>query len=422
MTEEFLHYLWKFQHFSKANLLSEAGEPVQIIHPGQHNHNSGPDFSNARIQIGEQLWAGNLEIHITSSDWLKHGHQNDEAYGNVILHVVYENDVDVPDQNGQPIPVLVLKGRFDEYLYWKYEQLVQTKEVIPCASQFPQVDSFIKESMLERVLVERVEQKSEQILKIWEQNNKDWNATFYQWMARGFGLKVNAEPMLVLARSLPQSVLAKHKDNLFQLEALLFGVAGLLEGAEGDYAPQLQKEFDFLKKKYKLVPLKKSIWKYARLRPPSFPDVRIGQFAALIHRSENLFSKVLGLGSLKVLNQLLSDSPSIYWREHYRFGLPHDRTKAGMGEKFQQILVINVIVPFLFIYGKVKDESFYKQRAFDLLEQMAAEDNKITRIYKNLGLEMGSAFYSQASIQLHNNYCSPKKCLNCSLGIQLLKR
>lgn len=421
MSEEFLHYLWKFQLIDKAGWHTESGEPVHIIHPGRHNHDAGPDFSDARIQIGEQLWAGNVEIHISSSDWNKHGHQHDEAYGNVILHVVYEIDAEVPDQNGKPIPQVAMKGRFDEYLYWRYEQLVQTQDVIPCAPQFPGVDDFIKESILERVLVERVEEKSQQILKIWEQNNKDWNETFYQWMARGFGLKVNAEPMLVLARSLPQSVLARHKDHLFQLEALLFGVSGLLEKAEGDYAAELAKEFGFLSKKYGLQPLKASIFKYARLRPPSFPDVRIGQFAALIHRSENLFSKILGTGSLKVLKQLLSDSPSIYWREHYRFGLEHTRSKASMGEAFQQVLVINVIVPFLFIYGKVKGETFYQQRAMDLLEQMAAEDNKITRIYTNLGLEIGSAFYSQAVIQLYNGYCSPKKCLNCAIGIHLLK-
>ncbi len=436
MSEEFLHYLWKFQNFNKVGLATTEGEVVTILHPGIHNHNAGPDFGDARIQIGQQLWAGNVEMHINSSDWAKHGHQNDEAYGNVILHVVYEDDKEVLDQNDRPIPTVILKGLFDEYLYWRYEQLVGTRDVIPCAQQFPQVDSFIKETMLERVLVERLEQKSALIEDLWQKNNKDWNETFYQWMARGFGLKVNAEPMLVLARSVPQSILAKHKDNLFQLEALLFGVSGMLEpfdtipaGQESprvrdeddDYAQQLNKEFQFLKSKYGLESLKPSIWKFSKLRPPSFPGVRIGQFAALIHRSENLFSKVLGTGSLKVLSQLLSDSPSIYWREHYRFGVKHARTKAGMGEAFQQTLIINVIIPFLFIYGRIKDELFYRQRALDLLDQMAPENNKITRIYKELGLEIKSGYQSQAAIQLYNAYCSTKKCLNCSVGIHLIK-
>jgi hypothetical protein len=426
MSEEFLHYLWKFQNFTKTGLVSTEGEPVTIIHPGIHNSDAGPDFSNARIQIGGQLWAGNVEIHIQSSDWVRHGHQNDEAYGNVILHVVYEDDKEVPDQNGTPIPAITLKSRFDEYLYWRYEQLVGTQDVIPCAPQFPQVDTFIKETMLERVLVERLEQKSLLIEDLWLKNNKDWNETFYQWMARGFGLKVNAEPMLILARSVPQAILAKHKDNLFQLEALLFGVSGLLgavanEDESDDYANQLMNEFAFLKSKYQLDSLKASIWKFARLRPPSFPGVRIGQFAALIHRSESLFSKILGTGSLKVLQQLLSDSPSIYWREHYRFGVAHKRTKGGMGDAFQQTLIINVIIPFLFIYGKIKDEPFYRQRALDLLDQMAPENNKITRVYKELGLAIKSGYQSQAAIQLYNAYCGCKKCLNCSVGIHLIK-
>ncbi|WP_417601719.1 DUF2851 family protein [Owenweeksia hongkongensis] len=421
MTEEFLHYLWRFRKFQQLALNTENGEPVSIIQTGIHNHDSGPDFSEAKIQIGEQLWAGNVEIHVSSSDWYKHGHTGDKAYHNVILHVVYEDDKPVADKNGQPIPTLVLKGLFDEQLYWNYERLVQTQEVIPCAAQFPAVDDMIKESMLERALVERLEMKANAIQDLWEQNNRNWNETFYQWMARGFGLKVNAEPMLMLARALPQSILAKHKDNLFQLEALLFGTAGMLMDSEEDYAKELNKEFQFLKSKYGLEEMDVSIWKFARLRPPSFPTVRIGQFAALIHRSENLFSKVLGIGSLKVLEQLLSDSPSIYWREHYRFGSEHNRTKAGMGKAFQETLVINVVVPFLFIYGKMKEENFYCQRAMDLLDQMGGEDNKITRIYKNLDLEMDTAFRSQAAIQLNQRYCSLKKCLNCSIGIHLIR-
>lgn len=421
MTEEFLHYLWRFRKFQQLGLNTESGEPVTIIHTGNHNHDSGPDFGEAKVQIGEQLWAGNVEIHVSSSDWNKHGHADDKAYDNVILHVVYEDDSPVRDKNGQVIPTLVLKGLFDEQAYWKYEQLVQAHEVIPCASQFAAVDDMIKESMLERALVERLEMKAAAIQELWEQNNRNWNETFYQWMARGFGLKVNAEPMLMLARALPQNILAKHKDHLFQLEALLFGTAGMLKDSDEDYARELNKEFQFLKSKYNLDEMDASVWKFSRLRPPAFPTVRIGQFAALIHRSENLFSKVLGIGSLKVLEQLLSDSPSIYWREHYRFGSEHNRTKAGMGKSFQETLVINVVVPFLFIYGKMKEENFYCQRAMDLLDQMGGEDNKITRLYKNLGLEMDTAFRSQAAIQLNQHYCSLKKCLNCSIGIHLIR-
>ena len=421
MTEEFLHYLWRFRQFQQLGLRSEEGETITIIETGIHNTDAGPDFSEAKIQIGDQLWAGNVEIHVLSSDWNKHGHQNDSAYDNVILHVVYEDDKPVEDKNGQRIPTLTLRGLFDEHLYWRYEQLVQTQDAIPCANQFPEVDEMIKESMLERVLVERLEMKAAAIKELWEQNNRNWNETFYQWMARGFGLKVNAEPMLLLARNLPQGILAKHKDSLFQLEALLFGVAGFLKHEPDDYAQELNKEYSFLRSKYGLEELEVSIWKFARLRPPSFPTVRIGQFAALIHRSENLFSKILGIGSLKVLEQLLSDSPSIYWREHYRFGNAHSRTKSVMGKAFQETLVINVVVPFLFIYGKMKNENFYCQRAMDLLDQMGGENNKVTRTYLDLRLTIDSAFRSQAVIHLNQHYCSLKKCLNCSIGIHLIR-
>lgn len=421
MSEEFLHYLWKFQNFNKLDLFSRTNEAIAIHHPGIHNHDSGPDFSDARIQIGSQFWAGNVEIHIRSSDWYKHGHQKDSAYDSVILHVVYLDDREVEDKSGRKLPTLELKGVFDEYLFWRYQQLLGQNDVIPCAPQFKQVDSLRVESMLSRVLVERLEQKSGMIEELWNQNNRDWNETFYQWMAHGFGLKVNAEPMLMLARSLPQSILAKHKDHLFQLEALLFGTSGMLEIEDDDYALELDREFQFLRKKYDLHLLKPSIWKYSRLRPPSFPGIRIGQFAALIHRSENLFSKILSTGSLKVLYQLLSESPSTYWREHYRFGLEHPRTKSRIGTTFQQILIINVIVPFLFIYGKIRDEPFYRQRALDLLDQMAPEDNKITRVYKELDLEITTGYQSQAAIQLYNGYCSAKKCLNCGIGIHLIK-
>ncbi len=422
MTEDFLHYLWKYQNFEKQGLRAHSGELLHIIKQGAHNRDAGPDFSEGRVQIGPQIWAGNIEIHVRASDWKKHNHQNDAAYGNVILHVVYENDAEVLDKNGAPIPTLELKGKFDEYEYWRYEQLIQNQSVIPCAEQFPQVDDFKKETMLERVLVERMEQKAQLILEIFQNNKNDWNTTFYQWLARGFGLKVNAEPMLLLARSLPQNILGKHKDSLFQIEALLFGTAGFLSESQEDYGKELAKEFSFLQKKYELPILEKSIWKYAKLRPASFPDLRIAQFAALVYRSENLFSKILEIGNLPVLKKLLSDSPSTYWREHYKFGSERKRGSGAMGETFQNILIINVIIPFLFIFGKVKDEPFYRQRALDLLDQMDGENNRITRIFKDLGLEIHSAFRSQAVLQLHNEYCRPKKCLNCTVGIHLLKR
>ncbi len=422
MTEDFLHYTWKFRNYGSQPLFTQKGELVQVFHPGNHNNNAGPDFSEAKIQIGEKIWAGHVEIHIKSDDWHKHGHQNDAAYNNVILHVVYEYTKPVLDPSGNEIPTLVLNKHLNHELFFKYQRLVSNSTPIPCAANFRDTETLIRESMTERVLAERLQEKSQKIESLWQENEKDWNETFYQWMAYGFGLKVNAESMLLLSQMLPQKILAKHKNSRFQLEALLFGAAGLLQNSTDDYAKELQTEFKFLKAKYNLTVLKPSIWKLARLRPPSFPELRIAQFANLIYNSENLFSKILATGSLKVLQQLLSQSPSPYWQAHYRFGLEHPKSKGAMGKPFIEIMVINVLVPFLFLYGSLKDESFYKQRALDLLDQLGAENNKVTRIYEDLGYTPRSAFESQAQLQLYGVYCQPKKCLNCAIGNHLLKR
>jgi len=421
MKEDFLHYLWKHQNFSHKDLKTSEGEEVEIIYTGHPNTDAGPDFKEAKIRIGRQLWAGQVEIHLKSSDWKKHGHHNDEAYRNVILHVVFEDDAIVEYGNNR-IPAIELKSRFDENMYAKYLSLIENLDFIPCSKQLKDADSFIIESMLERVLVERLAQKSEAIDAILQRNNGDWNETFYQWMARGYGLKVNADPMMMLAQNLPQKVLAKHKSDLFQLEALLFGVSGLLNSAKDGYANSLKKEYSFLKAKYKLPDLEPLIWKYARLRPAAFPNLRIAQFAALIEQSESLFSHILETGDLKQLKEKLSASPGNYWKNHYRFDSETEERNAGPGNGFKELLIINVIVPFLFIYGLSKDESFYKQRALDLLDQLNPESNKITRAYEQSGLKLRSAFHSQAYIQLHKKYCELKKCLNCGIGTHLLKR
>lgn len=422
MKEEFLHHLWRLKRFEIKNLKSVSNEEIQIIHGGFHNHNSGPDFENARIRIGSQVWAGNVEIHVRSSDWLKHKHQNDPAYNNVILHVVYEYDQEIfIGNNLSPIPTIVLDGRFNEKLYLEYEKFLNNSLIIPCASQLSTVDSLIRESMIDRVLVERLEQKAQIISELLTQNKQDWNETFYQWISRGFGLKVNADPMLDLAQNIPQQILGKHKDNLFQLEAILFGVSGLIEEGEDDYTLKLAKEFKFLSHKYQLKELEKVIWKFSRIRPMSFPTLRLAQFAAMIFKSENLFSEILGIGDIKSFQNLFDLEVSEYWNTHYRFGNSTEMFSGTPGEEFINIQIINVIVPFLFIYSTIKKEPFYKQRALDILDQLKPENNKITKVFKDLGFSIDSGYRSQAIIQLDQYYCKPKKCLNCSIGTHLLK-
>ena len=319
-----------------------------------------------------------MEIHIRASDWVKHNHQKDASYKSVVLHVVYENDKDVSffREDNIAIPTLELKGKFDEKFFWHYQRFISSNEIIPCASQVKSVDNYIRENLLERMLVERLESKAKTIMAILESNKGDWNETFYQWMCRGYGLKINAEPMLLLARNLESRIIAKHKNDLFQLEAFLFGMSGLISG-KGSYEEGLEKDFNFLKKKYSLVSLDSSIWKFFRTRPNGFPTLRLAQLAALLHKRENLFSEILGIGDIDALKSILSSQPSNYWKEHYRFGVKSKKALGAPGEKFLEILIINVIVPFLFIYGTIKDESFYKQRALDLLDQLRTETNKV---------------------------------------------
>ncbi len=421
MTEDFLHYLWKYQNFDHKDLHTTNAEPIEIVHTGYFNSNAGPDFKEARVRIAKQLWVGQVEIHINATDWKKHGHENDEAYKNVILHVVYWNDGEIKDDNGSLLPTLELKDRFDLKQYHHYKELIWNQSFIPCENQLKEIDPFIVESTLERVLVERLEQKSKAIGEILEKNKGDWNETFYQWMARGYGLKINAEAMLMTAQNLPQRIFSKHKSDLFQLEALLFGVSGLLGIAADSYAKRLSKEYRFFKTKYSLNQLKSLMWKFARLRPAAFPTLRIAQFAALIKQSESLFSYMLETEKVNRLKEKLSAKPSEYWNTHYRFNVETEFRNPEAGNKFKEILIINVIVPFLFIYGLSKDESLYKQRALDLLDQLQAEKNKISRSYEQLGVKLRSAFHSQACIQLYSSYCKHKKCLNCGIGIHLLR-
>ncbi|MGB0175673.1 MAG: DUF2851 family protein, partial [Owenweeksia sp.] len=360
MTEDFIHYIWRFKKFNILSLQTSEGEPLIIKRTGTLNTDAGPDFSDARIIIGDQLWAGNVEIHIRSSDWKRHNHQSDRAYNNVILHVVYENDTEVFNANGSTLPTLELKGLFDEKLYWKYERLLNNQTSIPCENHLPGVSAMIRENWVERVLVERLSDKSGLIGQWLRQNQNDWNATFYQWLGRGFGLKINAEPMLLLARNIPWQVVLKHRQRKDQLEALFFGVAGMLEEGDDAYTLALKSEYEFLRHKHGLQGMKPEIWKYARLRPAAFPALRIAQLSALLNQHDTLFSKIMQAGSIDQVKELLTPEVSEYWKNHYRFGKITDQKVGEIGNGFREVLIINVLIPFLFVYGMAKDEPFYK--------------------------------------------------------------
>jgi len=422
MQEEFLHYLWKFRLFDTRDLKTTGeGEPIEILKCGEPNSDSGPDFFNARIKIGKTIWAGNVEIHIHSSDWEAHKHQNDKVYDNVILHVVHEADKELKRKNGEIIPTLELKERIPQNIYRKYLSFNSSRDWIPCGKQIKDIDLFTLNHWLDRLLIERLERKSISILENLKQNKNNWEETFYRQLAQNFGLKINAEPFELLAKSLPVSALGKHKNSFLQIEALLFGAAGLLEkDFKDDYPKSLQKEFQFLKQKFKLEPIDASLWKFMRLHPPNFPTIRISQFANLILKSSHLFSKIIEAKNAKAIYNLLSCEASEYWQTHYRFEKLSPKRKKILGKDAVNNLIINTIAPFIFTYGQEKSSENHIEHALELLEETLPEKNSIISKWQETGVIAKSAYETQALLQLKNEYCSKKKCLECSLGSKLL--
>lgn len=421
MNEFFLQFLWKHRLFNPDRLKTSSGQAVKILSPGFLNSDAGPDFFNARIQIGETTWAGNVEIHLRSGDWLKHKHHEDGAYNNVILHVVKEDDEPVRNAKGELVECLVLD--YPKELEQNYLNLLRSTTWIPCAKSLHRVNPLTLQLWYHALMIERLEQKTGEITARLEQNKNDWNETFYQFLARNFGFKTNSVPFELLAKALPLGVLAKHKNNLFQLEALLFGTAGLLnEELVGDeYFLSLRNEFSFLYKKYKLKPIEGHLWKFLRLRPVNFPTVRIAQFAQLIHQSSALFSHLIELEKLSEIKKLFQLQPSDYWLSHYRFNKESKKKLKHLGDFSFDSLVINTLVPFLFVYGEYHKKQELKDLALAYLEQVPQEENAIISAWKELGITARSAFDSQALIQLKNRYCDVKKCLNCPVGMKLIR-
>ncbi len=422
MNEDFLHYIWKFGLFDAIGLKTTEGADVSVIQRGSHNHNAGPDFFNARVKIGDTIWAGNIEIHTRASDWQKHKHTHDEAYSNIILHVVFENDKPLADAQNNPVATIELKGRINLAFYNTYKSFTESAGWIPCASSFNRVDSFIVESWLERLAIERLERKSDAVLNLLKENKGNWQETFYQLIAANFGFKVNAEPFALLARSIPETALARQKNSDLQIEAMLFGVAGLLEQEFVDeYPNKLKAEYKFLKAKYNLTTLPGHIWKFSRMRPDNFPTIRIAQFAALIINSNGLFAKVLDTKRTLSLKGHFDVKASAYWDTHYTFDKPSPEKPKHMGLASVDNIIINTIVPAFFAYGVDRNERFFKERALNLLTKTEPEANTIVKGWQALGAPMQSALQTQAGIELKNLYCDTKKCLFCSIGTHLLK-
>lgn len=422
MRENLLQYIWQFQYFNKADLKTISGESIHVIFPGNHNVNQGPDFLTAKIKVGDTMWVGNVEIHINSSGWNLHSHAGDSNFNNVILHVVWNHDTNVQDANANPLPTVELKSRVPKLLFEKYKMLMEIPQFIPCEKQILQVNELSLANWKQRLVAERLIAKSGKIFSILKETNFHWKETFWRLIAANFGLIVNSELFQQMAKELPLTILGKHKNRIQQVEALIFGITGLLDfNFREKYPLMLQKEFKFYQNKYGLKKIHGQLC-FLRMRPANFPTVRLAQLAMLIHKSEHLFSKIKDTLSLKDLQQMLSVSANDYWHYHYIFDEESDFKEKTLGKQMINNIIINTIVPVVFTYGLHQNENLYKEKAIRWLEEMSSEKNTITRGFENLDFSNKNAFDSQFFVQLKNEYCNKKLCLNCTIGNAILKR
>jgi Protein of unknown function (DUF2851) len=417
MTERLLQFIWQFQYFNTSELTSASGEKIRIIFPGQYNTNQGPDFSAAKIKIGDATWAGNVELHFKTSDWNKHDHHKDANYKNVILHVVWEND----SEPGNTIPILELREKVSKILLQRYEALMNAAGFIACENSINSVRDITWESWKERLLAERLMRKAKNVWNYLEQCNDHWEETFWWLLARNFGMTVNADAFESIARSIPLNLLAKHKNQIHQLEALLLGQAGMLDKTfEEAYPKMLAKEYHFLKTKYNLRRCPNSLF-FLRMRPGNFPTIRLAQLAMLVHCSAHLFSRIREAVSVDEIRKWFDITANDYWHSHYLFDETSRFRQKKLGDSMVNNIIINTIVPMFFAYGQYHDEEKFKQKALRWLEDIAPEEHSITRGFQALGIENKNAFVSQALVELKNEYCSKKRCLDCAVGNAILK-
>jgi len=422
MTEDFLHYIWKYKLFNLNGLKSHQGHEVQIISSGSHNTESGPDFFNAKIQIGEITWAGQVEIHINSTDWYRHHHQTDSAYNRVVLHVVWNNDSPVLDGNHNEIPTIELNGRISNTLINTYSQFQLSKHQLVCQGLTEKLDNFKTEQWLGRLLIERLEMKTQLIDDIHQQQKGNWSQTFFIVLAKNLGFKINAVPMQLLAEQVNFNILLKAKSNTFQLESILLGVAGLLDSSfEELYPLQLQKEFAHQKAKHNFEILDSSIWKFGGTRPSNFPTLRLSQLAQLIYQFGDLFEVLVRDFDNDFSTKSLNVSASEYWDTHYSFASVSSKKKRSLGTSSVHNILINTVAPMLFYYGQSVGSYHYQDISMKLLDVIPPEQNAIVKKWKQNNIRAKSSSQTQALIQLTNMYCKPKKCLTCGIGTQILK-
>ncbi len=421
MNERLLQFIWQFQYYNTQSLQTTEGEPLVIEKPGSWNHHQGPDFSEAVIRIGSTKWVGNIELHLCSSDWEKHRHDGNEHYRNIILHVVWEDDAPLYDSHKNRVPTLVLQHRIPKLLLERYLQMMQTMGTVPCQIFLPALNPLSWSAWKERLAAERLTRKSEQVLSFLAQTNNHWEEVCWWLLAANFGIKVNAVLFEQVAQSLSVNVLAKHRGQVHQLEALLLGQANLLSARyEDDYAIMLQREYRFLKKKYQLSPVSKQP-AFLRMRPAAFPTIRLSQLAMLLHKTTAFFSQVKETTDLTSMLDQFMITANDYWHYHYRFDEETAFQPKHLGRQMAENILINTVIPVLFTYGLYTKEETCKDKAIHWLYQLSAEHNHLTRGWQQSGVLNTSALDSQALIELTNHYCSHRRCLECAVGNRVLR-
>lgn len=419
--EQLLHYTWKHKIFPLKGLMTTTGQVLEVIDSGQANTNAGPDFFNAKIKLDGVQWAGNIEIHRSSSDWFKHGHHTNPAYDSVILHIATHIDTEVTRSNGERIPQVLLDC--PAYIKDNYRELLATDKYPPCYRIIPSLSLFTVHSWMSALQFERFQQKTEQLSERLKFCNNHWEDAFFITLARNFGFGLNSDAFETMARHLPLRAVDKHRDNLFQVEALFFGQAGLLqEEMEDDYYTRLKKEYRYLAHKFGLTPMDATQWRFLRLRPDNFPHVRIAQLACLYHQRYGLFSLLMEKQTLKELHELLKGGTSPYWQTHHLFGTASPKRSKSLSGTSIDLLIINTVITFLYAYGIHKANEQLCNRAGRFLEELKSENNYITRMWEQCGIQAKHAGDSQALIQLKKEYCDKKKCLYCRIGYEYLKK
>ena len=428
--EQLLHYCWKHKLFPLEGLQTTDGQPVEVIDPGLHNLNAGPDFFNAKVKIDGTLWVGNVEIHDKSSDWFAHGHEKDPHYNNTILHVAGLIDCNVRTQSGITPPQVQLS--VPDQVRRNYDDLIKTDTYPPCYKIIPSLSRLTVHSWMSALEAERLERKTKDIRWRAEHCDGSWESAYFVTMARNYGFGINSEPMEQWAFAMPLTVVAHHRDDLFQIEALFMGQAGLLNpesiperhrdaAIADDYFQKMRREYQFLAHKYSLSPIDHRLWRFLRLRPQNFPHIRISQLANLYFQNKTDLSRLAEAETLDAAKEMLATQVTPYWQTHYAFGCESAKNEKHLSASSVNLLLINTVVPMLFAYGRHRQDDKLCDRAFDFLESLRAEDNTIVRTWREVGLTVDNAGDSQALIQLKKVYCDRRDCLRCRIGYEYLK-